>query len=275
MVNETIEAVPQNPLLRSSSRPILFIVGDSTVSAFNDNYYLPRYGYGTQLHKYLKGITIFNLALPGRSSKSFISETNYHNLSKIIKAGDFLLIAFGHNDEKPDCSRYTNPNMPIDNPQSFRYFLYTYYIRLAQDRNATPILCTPIVRRNPEGQYSGAFIHITEDIALFPGGNYPEAIRSLARLKDITMIDLSFLTLKLYKSLGDEGTLKLHARISEEMYSIDNSHLNFYGAAVVAWLFAEELARTNNKLKQYLLPFRPFPLEHELLIPNLKSCSNT
>ena len=59
----------------------LFVVGDSTLSGFNDeSYYYPRYGYGTQLNNYLD-LEVINLALSGRSSKSFLLEDNY----KILK----------------------------------------------------------------------------------------------------------------------------------------------------------------------------------------------
>lgn len=51
-----------------------WIVGDSTVSEFNDQYYYPRYGWGTQISNYLKdGCEVHNLALSGRSSKSLYS----------------------------------------------------------------------------------------------------------------------------------------------------------------------------------------------------------
>jgi hypothetical protein len=89
-------------------------IGDSTVCGFNDPYYYPRYGYGTQVGKYLdSSVTVNNLALSGRSSKSFIDPTdnpNYAVLTSSIKAGDYLIIGFGHNDEKADSSLYTNPN---------------------------------------------------------------------------------------------------------------------------------------------------------------------
>ena len=51
----------------------IYLVGDSTVCSFTDGYYYPRYGYGTQLGNYLdEKATVINLALSGRSSKSFI-----------------------------------------------------------------------------------------------------------------------------------------------------------------------------------------------------------
>ena len=72
--------------------------------AFNDPYYYPRYGYGTQIGKYLSpSVTVNNLALSGRSSKSYIDPAdngNYAMLMSGLKAGDYLMIGFGHNDEK-------------------------------------------------------------------------------------------------------------------------------------------------------------------------------
>ena len=44
-------------------KPTLYIVGDSTLSSFDDNYYIPRYGYGTQLHRYLGGINVVKLRI--------------------------------------------------------------------------------------------------------------------------------------------------------------------------------------------------------------------
>lgn len=79
----------------------LWVVGDSTLSSFDDKYYYPRYGYGTKLGCYLNSkVQVNNLALSGRSSLSFTKEENYKELLAGMKAGDFLIIGFGHNDEK-------------------------------------------------------------------------------------------------------------------------------------------------------------------------------
>ena len=92
----------------------IYLVGDSTVCAFEDPYYYPRYGYGTQLGGYLdEKATVVNLALSGRSSKSFITEDNYKTLKDSLKAGDYLIIGFGHNDEKSDdAARFTDASKP-------------------------------------------------------------------------------------------------------------------------------------------------------------------
>ena len=81
----------------------LWVVGDSTLSSFDDKYYYPRYGYGTKLGCYLNSkVQVNNLALSGRSSLSFTKEENYKELLAGMKAGDFLIIGFGHNDEKTE-----------------------------------------------------------------------------------------------------------------------------------------------------------------------------
>ena len=124
----------------------IYLVGDSTVCSFADPYYYPRYGYGTQLAGYLDDkATVVNLALSGRSSKSFLAEANYETLKNSLKAGDYLFIGFGHNDEKSDDSaRFTDASKPYTDETSFGYYLNEYYIKLAVEKGATPILCTPV-----------------------------------------------------------------------------------------------------------------------------------
>jgi len=247
---------------------VLYLVGDSTVSSFHDSYYFPRYGYGTQLYRYFEGLNIINLALPGRSSKSFIKETNYIFLEQNIKEGDFLIISFGHNDEKQDKLRYTNPVLSLEDTTSFKYYLYSFYIKLAIDHKAIPILVTPIVRRNPFGIYTGSFIHCIEGTADYPGGDYSESIRSLGELLKTTVIDLTQRTKDLYEKLDNVTTLKYHAWKTEDPESVDNTHLNVFGASVVAYLFSQEIKNTVISLRNYLIPKCVCPKEKDILFPN-------
>ena len=107
VANENVEKVDSITSVSASGGVRLFVVGDSTLSAFNDNYYYPRYGYGTKLAEYLDSskITVENLAMSGRSSKSFLKEKNYKTFVDNIKEGDYLIVGFGHNDEKAAPSR--------------------------------------------------------------------------------------------------------------------------------------------------------------------------
>ncbi len=272
-----------NPDAGSLAPVTLYLVGDSTVAQFNDPYYYPRYGYGTQIGNYLSpSATVKNLALSGRSSKSYIDPAdngNYAMLMSGLKAGDYLMIGFGHNDEKADPALYTNPNTDVTDPGSFQYYLYTYYIKPAQMIGATPILTTPIVRRDSAGVYSGAKVHVTTDVVsggvTYPGGDYPKAIRALGAAMGITVIDNTMTTLALgqqiFAASGAAGTANLQAWVSMAITSVDDTHTNIYGGAYYAYLIAHDLATSSLPLKDYVLPGIAPPAMSILVVnPNWK-----
>lgn len=238
----------------------VYLVGDSTVCSFSDSYYYPRYGYGTQLGNYLNDkVTINNLALSGRSSKSFLSEANYQTLISSIKAGDYLIIGFGHNDEKSDDGlRFTDASKPTTDSTSFKFSLYENYIKVAIEKGATPILCTPIVRANNKNDYSGAHAHKTEN------GDYAQAIVELGSEKGVTVINLTEITKEKYLAVGYEEAIYYHAittgkydadgaTVVPDTSSVDTTHLNIYGAKYVAYKLAESLKNSNCLLGKYVL----------------------
>ena len=237
-------------------KPKLYVVGDSTLSGFNDvSYYYPRYGYATQLNRYLD-IEIVNLALSGRSSKSYLTEENYQVLKKSIKKGDYLLIGFGHNNEKEDdVARFTSANKPIDDESSFMYSLYHYYIKLAKDVGTTPILCTPIVRLSLSKEYDGYAAHITKN------GDYRDNILKLGRLVDVFSIDLTTPTKDLFLNCSVDDACLHHAitagkyvdsKLVPNLKSVDKAHLNIFGASYVAYLVCKALKNSDCSLKEYL-----------------------
>ena len=73
-----------------------------------------------------------NIALSGRSSKSYVNDKEYKELTAGMKQGDYLLIGFGHNDEKAEADRYTDPNGDYKTAGSFANSLYENYIKPAQ-----------------------------------------------------------------------------------------------------------------------------------------------
>ncbi len=86
----------------------VYLVGDSTVCDYSssDNQSLDRYGWGQKLAGCYNGVSVTNLALSGRSSRSFLTEKNYQTLKSSIGKGDYLFIQFGHNEEKTDEKTY-------------------------------------------------------------------------------------------------------------------------------------------------------------------------
>lgn len=255
----------------SGEPPVLWVVGDSTAAAFDDNYYFPRYGWGTQLERYFQNITIQNLAVSGTSSKSYMATSQYQTLLQNMKDGDYLMIGFGHNDERPESERYTNPNDSITTPGSFQYYLYEAYIKPARDAGVTPVLCTPIVRRDRGNNYTGESGHITGPKTTiegtFQGGDYPKAVRRAGVAKNVAVLDLTKRTRDLYERLGAPGVQYWHAWLSSREISIDNTHTSLYGAAYNAWFIADELAKTDCSLKQYLVD-DPQPPELSILTVN-------
>ena len=250
----------------------IYIVGDSTVCAFNDNYYYPRYGYGTQLPGYLADeATVVNLAMSGRSSKSFTTESNYEKLKNEIGEGDYLIIAFGHNDEKSDdVTRFTDASKPYTDESSFGYSLYVNYVKLAIDAGATPILCTPIVRAATDDDYSGSEAHVTAT------GDYAQAIRDLGAAVDVDVIDLTAITAAEYSAQGFDVIKKYHAvtvgkydsdgtTVIPNWNSVDKTHLNIYGAKFVAYSLATELARLDG-IGSYVLADISAPTDSDLVV---------
>ena len=254
---EKVEAVVATDIQIPEGKKLsrVFIVGDSTASPFNDPYYIPRFGFGTKVQDYLnsKKAAVVNLAVSGRSSKNFITDSgsgkNYELLKSNIRKGDFLLIAFGHNDEKLEEERYTNPNGGKDEAGSFKNSLYENYVKLAQNAGATPVLVTPIVRLNKDGKYEGNSVHVTKGSSEFPGGDYPQAIRDLGSEIKVTVVDQTANTKALYEKIGGEAK-KFHAQTGMKEGSIDTTHLNAYGASVIAKILVEDLAKRDKNFKK-------------------------
>ena len=229
-----------------SSKPVVWIVGDSTVSAFTDNYYYPRYGWGTQIDKYLDGtFEVKNIALSGRSSTSYTADKEYGELIAGMKKGDFLLVGFGHNDEKAESGRYTNPNGDYKTAGSFANSLYENYIKPAQAAGTTVVLCTPIVRRTADGNWSDSQLHVTAASGEFEGGSYPQAIINLGKDLNVPVVDMTSLTKKLYDSLGASETVNLHAWTSSKPESVDNTHTNIWGGTYNAYLVTKTIKELN------------------------------
>ncbi len=268
--NEKVEKVDPITEIASATGIKIFMVGDSTVSAFHDPYYYPRFGYGTKIQHFLTDkAEVVNLAMSGRSSKSFTTEANYETLKKYLKKGDYLIIGFGHNDEKAEEARYTNPNGAKEDAGSFKNSLYESYIKLALERKATPVLCTPIVRRAPGKAYEGAVVHVTADQgADFPGGDYPKAIRELASETKVALVDLTAKTKALYEEKGDDETVKYHAWLKHTKQSVDNTHLNNYGALIVAQMVVQDFARQNKKFAKLVNKNARAPAEADDLVQN-------
>jgi len=88
----------------------IFMIGDSTMAdkPLADN---PERGWGQLFPQFFTNeVVIKNLAVNGRSTKSFIKEGRWDSVMKYLKKDDWVFIQFGHNDsKKEDTNRYAAP----------------------------------------------------------------------------------------------------------------------------------------------------------------------
>ncbi len=194
-------------------------IGDSTV-AFNTIHTYPQTGLSQGLSWYVRpGVLIHSYAKNGRSTKSFLDEGRFREVRENMKPGDLLLIQFGHNDEKPDPARGTDPETTF--PQNLRTF-----IQGAREKGALPVLLTPIARRQFDA--SGRFL---------PGshGAYPAAMKTLGAAEGVPVIDMTAQTEAFLAELGDEASKPLF------VWPVDNTHLKVEGAIRLAAFIAQGL----------------------------------
>lgn len=236
----------------------VFIVGDSTVCNYNTETVesLNRYGWGMKLEENFNQVSVNNLALSGRSSRSFLTESNYTTLCNSIGKGDYLFIQFGHNDEKTDdAARGTYPKLDFSTldsngmnssgQYSFEWIILNKYVRMAQNKGATAVVVTPVTRRASNGtaNYSG---HT----------QYTEGLLALGEQYGVPVIDMTSLTVELYTELynngGAEATAELHCYSDASQSSIDNTHLSSHGAELIAGMIADETDRLALKIAENL-----------------------
>ena len=86
-------------------------------------------------------VVVDNHAVNGRSTKSFINEGRWDKVLAKIKPGDYVFIQFGHNDEKPQPERHTDPGTTFDD--NLRKF-----VNETRSKGGIPVLFNAVVRRN-------------------------------------------------------------------------------------------------------------------------------
>ncbi|QES88122.1 rhamnogalacturonan acetylesterase [Rhizosphaericola mali] len=214
-------------------RPTIYIIGDSTVKngkIFNGQKIV---GWGELLQDSFDStkISIDNEAIPGRSSRTYITENHWNNVLAKIKAGDYLLIQFGHNDPaniadtlKPrgsikgigeDSTQvYNNVFKRKEYVHSYGWYL-NKIVTEAKHKGAYPIIITPIPR------------HIFTNGKVDRNNlDYGKWSKEIATKNNIPLIDLNEKVAKIYDSLGFEYTYKFFPK--------DHTHTNLEGARINA-----------------------------------------
>ena len=240
-------------VLLSASTPApavsVYLIGDSTMADKPDPEHNPERGWGQALPPLAaSGVTVRNHAVNGRSTRSFIDQGRWEEVRTRLKAGDYVFIQFGHNDQKSDDStRYAAPFT------AYRRNLERFVLETRAARGK-PVLFTSIVRRKFNAQ------GVLEDTH----GTYPLAVRDVARSLDVPMVDLQLLTEELVLKSGVEGSKRLYVHTREGEFPAfpgartDDTHLSPYGAREVALLAVQALHQIDASMaKLFTLPRAP------------------
>lgn len=231
----------QPPPVSNREKVNVMIAGDSTSSTWTSE--RPERGWGQMISDYFDARVGFdNRAVPGRSTRTFISEGDWGKLLRSLETGDYVLIQFGHNDSH-------EPSSPeaTDSSGDYQDFLVKY-IDDARSKGAVPILVTPMYRRSFD-QDGNLRPYLSND-----KGNpisdlqpYAKAMKQVAEAKGVELIDLFAMSGDLLQELGVEGSAALFV-------PNEPAHWNRKGAIAMASLVSRGIAEGDSSLKSYLLP---------------------
>ena len=252
-------------LSATKHKTTIFMIGDSTMANKPYDKEKPERGWGMALQGFFTdAIIVDNHAVNGRSTKSFIDEGRWKVVCDKITPGDYVIIQFGHNDEKPQPDRHTEPGSTFDAN-------LVKFISETRERGGIPILMNAVVRRNFEvkaepndddeklrdTKFTGK-VRKEGDILIDTHGDYIVAPRNVAAATHTVFVDANRVTHRWEEGLGPEKSKTLHMWFeSGENPSIpngreDNTHYNIYGAHVVAGLLVDEIAQAVPALQKYV-----------------------
>lgn len=227
-----------------SDVPTVFLCGNSTVVDQDDE---PWASWGQMIPCFLnEDVCIANYAESGESANTFIGAGRLAKALSQMKAGDYLFVEFGHNDQKqkgPGKGAY----------YSFATSLKTF-IDEARLRGAIPVFVSPTQRRS----FKNGRIQETH-------ADYPEAMQWVAERENVALIDLHGMTRTLFEALGEEGSKKAFVHYpagtypGQEKAFADNTHFNPYGAYQIAHCLAEGLKTQVPDLARHLRPAYTIP----------------
>ena len=218
-INGTAPACAAIRIEPDTTATTIFLCGNSTVV---DQDYEPWASWGQMITRWFGPEVCFaNFAESGETASTFISVGRLDKALAMMRRGDYLIAEFGHNDQKqrrPGDGAYYN----------FATALKTF-VDLTRAKGGTILFATPTQRRT------------FKDGALQEShGDYPEAMRWVARREQVPVIELHEMTRTLFETLGEEGCKQALVHYPANTFPgqtaalRDNTHFNPYGAYEVA-----------------------------------------
>ena len=239
-----VESVEIRPITASDSVTTVFLCGNSTVV---DQTKEPWASWGQIIPAYFSDkVAVSNHAESGERTTSFLARKRLDKVISMSRPGDWIIMEFGHNDEKDRG----------DGAGAWYNFTTNLKIFLDRARKAglNPVFVTPTARRAFDKEGKLADTH----------GDYAEAVRRVAERENVPLIDLTAMTSELYKALGVEGSKSAFVHYPANTFPgqdkalADNTHFNPYGATQIAKCVAEGLRTLVPPLAAHLKDVTPY-----------------
>lgn len=242
--------------------PTLFLIGDSTVRNGRDDGQGKgaegQWGWGNPIAAYFDQarINVVNRAVGGLSSRTYLTSGHWERTLAFVKAGDFVVMQFGHNDEAAvnDTKRARgtlkgtgDESEEIDNLLTQKHEVvhsYGWYLRKfvadTRAKGATPVICSLIPRKawDKHGKINRN------------ANDYAGWAAEVARQEKVDFIDLNELIATQYDALGREAVMKLFPQVTPD----EHTHTNLAGAELNARTVINALKSiTNQPLKVFMV----------------------
>ena len=219
----------------------MFLCGNSTVVDQEDE---PWASWGQMMTRWFDPeVVVANFAESGLSCTSFLGQLRLDKILTMMKPGDYVIVEFGHNDEKEKRAG------------DGAWYSYSRNLKIFADRvrenGGNIIFVTPTARR---------FFNKNHRTLGFTHGDYPEAMRTVARREKVPFIELNGMTRTFYETLGEEGSKKALVHYPANTFAnqpkplADNTHFNPYGAWEVAKMVVMGLKQLQSPLTAHLRP---------------------
>jgi len=216
----------------------VFLCGNSTVVDQEEE---PWASWGQMITRWFgPQVVIANFAESGLSCTTFLAQLRLDKILSQLKKGDYVIVEFGHNDEKEKKAG------------DGAWYSYSRNLKIFADRvraaGGNIIFCTPTARRSFDAD--GHIINTH--------GDYPEAMKTVAQREQVPVIDLTRMSTTFYEALGVEGSKRAlvhypaNTFANQEKPLADNTHFNPYGAWEVAKMVVMGLKQINSPLAAYL-----------------------
>ncbi|KAF9486314.1 SGNH hydrolase [Pholiota conissans] len=202
-------------------------------------------GWGQYIGQYLS-IPVVNMAIGGRSARSYSDEGRFTTIINTVKAGDFVVIEFGHNDgtsgtvdngrqDAVGSDTSTTATVTTSSGTTLVIHTFNYYIDNAVNslkaKGAIPIVSS----QTPDNIWANA-------TTMSGPSRFVGYAQIASTQTSVTYVDHFDYVATQYQSIG-QATVNTY-------YPMDHTHTSATGANVVAQAFVRGLACGGSALSQ-------------------------